>query len=260
MKRIIVDFTRRLFGVHLIYEKLCTINEKSNTIDENLNKLSIAMQTLVNAQRFISAIGNCEWLRYKSFIPGGWAMDNVALYTLFRIITHMKPKNVLEFGLGQSSLMIHQYAAFYENVQALTIEHDSEWISFFCNGIPEYIKMSIKQVDVECIEYSGFETLTYKNVETLKDGCWYDFFIVDGPFGSDHYSRSQIIEMVNENLPERFCILIDDSNRIGEEETIKELCKILTNQKREYHIINYHGEKTMHTVICSSDLKFLTSL
>lgn len=245
MKQRIRNFIRRVFGLLRLSDKL--------------DRIDIATQALINAQRLKAVAENCQWLKYKSFITGRWAMDNAALYTLCRILNNMKPKNILEFGLGQSSFMIHQYANFYEDVSALTIEHDKEWITFFMNGIQKDIHISTKQYDKEFVKYKEFETLTYKNMNELQ-GEVYDFFVVDGPFGSEHYSRSQIIDFVQENLPERFCILIDDSERNGEKETIEEVCKIFTNQKIEYYVVNYPGEKKEHTVICSNNLKFLTSL
>jgi hypothetical protein len=149
MKRRIIKFVRKLVGTDGLIKN---------------------MQTIMNAQFFRGIIEDCEWLDYKSFAPGGWAMDNAALYTLFRILNDVKPKNILEFGLGQSSKMVHQYANFSENVTALTIEHDSRWIDFFCNGIPENIKINVKQFDTEIVNYNGFETLTYKNVDTIFNG------------------------------------------------------------------------------------------
>jgi hypothetical protein len=84
MKRKIIKFVRRLAGT------------------SGLDDLHDKIQTLVNAQFFRGTIEDCEWLKYRSFSPGGWAMDNAALYTLFRILNDVKPKNILEFGLGQS--------------------------------------------------------------------------------------------------------------------------------------------------------------
>ncbi|MDR2865579.1 MAG: hypothetical protein LBV68_08225 [Spirochaetaceae bacterium] len=88
----------------------------------------------------------------------------------------------------------------------------------------------------------------------------YDFIVVDGPFGYPRYARPQIIDIVKAGMPKRFCILFDDSERIGEQDTIKVVCKILANNNTGYLIRDYVGEKNQHTIICSPDLKFLTSL
>ena len=248
----LVDLVRKALGIPCLEHKL-------NNIDGTLGSFCGTIKTLLNSQIFRSAIEDCDWLKYKSFVPGGWAMDNAGLYTLFRVINNMKPKRILEFGLGQSSLMIHQYTSFYNDAIALTIEHDTEWTEFFMKGIQGCIKIEVAQHDTEFVEYNSFRTLRYKNIEKFTDK-WYDFFVVDGPFGSEHYSRSQIIDIVKAGLPDRFCIFIDDSDRCGEKETIGEICTVLANRKIEYHRAEYFGEKNQHAVLCSKDLKFLTSL
>jgi hypothetical protein len=45
---------------------------------------------------------------------------------------------------------------------------------------------------------------------------------------------------------------MDDTEREGEKDTIRTICETLEDE--------YTGEKNQHTVICSEDLKFLTSL
>jgi hypothetical protein len=215
---------------------------------------------IIDAQLFRGVIEDCEWIKHKSFAPGGWAMDNAALYTLFRILNDVRPKNVLEFGLGQSSKMVHQYATFIEDTKALTIEHDDEWINFCCKSIQKDINMNIQHIDEEIVVYNGVETLSYKNIDEITNVGGYDLIIVDGPFGSPRYSRSQIINIVSGNLPKQFCILMDDSNRKGEKETIKAICKIFEDKKTNYFIKEYASGKKSHTVICSDDLKFLKTL
>jgi len=239
MRQRILNFIRRIIGT------------------EQLIKTQTEIR---NFQLFRGAIQDCQWLKYKSFSAGGWAMDNAALYTLFRILNDVKPKNILEFGLGQSSKMVHQYATFTENVNALTIEHDNEWIDFFCNGIQKGINLNIRQLDMKIIKYNVCETLSYKGLDNIIRGDKYDLIIVDGPFGSDHYSRSQVISLVPQGLSDIFCIFMDDSNRKGEIETIQEVCKKLSNEKIKYCIHHYDGEKTNHTIICSENLRFLTTL
>ncbi|MDR2529249.1 MAG: glycosyltransferase family 4 protein [Synergistaceae bacterium] len=217
----------------------------------------LGTQTILNAQLFRGIIEDSAWLKYKSFAPGGMALDNAALYTLYRIMNDTKPKNILEFGLGQSSIIIHQYAAFF-NAKALTIEHDNDWINFFTSSINN-VDLNIKQHELEIINFMGFETLAYKNINEIKNGQ-YDFICVDGPFGSKRYSRSQIIDMAD-SLSEQFCIFIDDSQRKGEKETLNELIKILKHKMQaELYCRNYIGEKNQHTLVCSKHLKFLTCL
>ena len=204
-----------------------------------------------NAKLLKKAVENCKWLKYKSFKPGFWAMDNAALYTLFHILDSGKPKKIMEFGLGQSSKMVHQYALFSENAAAVTIEHNREWAAAFCKDLPEELKINIHYFDIENISMHGHETLTYKNIAGIWGEGGYDFIIVDGPFGSKHYSRSQIITIAEYGLPEQFCIFMDDTERRGEKETVKEISKVLGEKGINHWITEYKGIRKRHTIICS---------
>jgi hypothetical protein len=245
MKKLILNMIRRICGTKGLIEKLDIIQRQN--------------QTILNAQIFQNAISDCVWLKYKSFSPGGWAMDNAGFYTLFRILNDVKPKNIVEFGLGQSSKMVHQYALFSSGVSALTIEHDDKWIEFLREGSSKDIAIKCEIFETLTIDYKGFKTLTYKNIDRLNTIAT-DLYIVDGPFGSYRYSRPQIINIVQKGLKNRFCIFIDDTERQGEKDTVKEICEILQNSSIKYCIREYFGEEKYHTVICSDDLKYLTSL
>ncbi len=227
-------------------------------IIENQHTIIITQTEILKAQIFNSSIEGCEWLVNKSFSPGVWAADYGLLYTLFRVVTEMKPNNILEFGLGQSSKIIHQYANFFK-VKATTCEHDSEWISFFNEGKCGEYPIDITQVELEEIEYKGEKTLSIKNIDKLFEGNQFDLIVVDAPFGSDHYSRSQIITLAEHNLSKRFCIIIDDYERVGEQETVNDVLKLLEDNDVKYCCKQYYSSKS-HFLICSQELKFLTSL
>ncbi|WP_295679019.1 hypothetical protein [uncultured Fibrobacter sp.] len=215
-------------------------------------------QESLAAITFSNAIQESEWLKYKSFYPGRWAVEYTFLLTLFRIFEHHKFTNLLEFGLGQTSRMVHQYAVFY-NVPAITVEHDNEWIEFTRKDTHNAYPINVKILPLEMVDYNGYKTRTYQGIKTAFENQKFDFILVDGPFGSEHYSRSQIIQLAENNLAKTFCVIIDDCNRIGEQETIAEVESALKNNGIKYAISKYNGLSDF-VVICSEDLKFLTSL
>lgn len=225
---------------------------------ESQNLQNRMAQESLAAITFSNAIQNSEWLKYKSFYPGRWAIEYTFLLTLFRIFEHHRFTNLLEFGLGQTSRMVHQYAAFY-NVPAITVEHDADWVAFTKKDIHNAYPINVKILPLEMIDYKGFSTRTYQGIKTSFENQKFDFILVDGPFGSEHYSRSQIIQLAENNLAETFCIIIDDCNRIGEQETVAEVENVLKNIGVKYAINKYNGLSD-YVVICSEDLKFLTSL
>ena len=225
---------------------------------ESQNLQNRMAQESLAAITFSNTIQNSEWLKYKSFYPGRWAVEYTFLLTLFRIFEHHRFTNLLEFGLGQTSRMVHQYAAFH-NVPAITVEHDTEWIDFTRKDTHNAYPINVKILPLEMVDYNGYKTRTYQGVKTAFENQKFDFILVDGPFGSEHYSRSQIIQLAKSNLAETFCIIIDDCNRIGEQETVAEVEKELKSRSIKYAINKYYGLSD-YVVICSEDLKFLASL
>ena len=237
------------------------VNYSTNLHNNHQEQIAL-LKAIHGGVKFQQAIQDCPWLKIKGFSLGDfhYAMDALALHNLFRILEDVKPKNILEFGLGQSSKLVHQYAEYFQT-NALTIEHDGDWIIYMKTHAPD-VKFNIRQADLEKIKINNVETVSYKNVEKLfsflPDGG--TLIIVDGPPYQPHYSRPQILSFVSQ-LEKDFCIFIHDSQRIGEKETIAQLHNELSNKKIEFLQRDYHWSSVQqHTVLCSKSWKFLTSI
>ena len=234
--------------------KRLRITELLNRQSEINKKQAEVLKGLV----FNNTISDSEWLQYKGFSPGAWAADYGLLYTLYRVLNGMKPQSIIEFGLGQSSKMIHQYANYYQ-VSAITCEHDNEWVKFFLNECGKNYPLNIKLIELKELVYKGYKTLSYKNINREFEKDKFDLILVDGPFGSEHFSRPQIIDFAKNNLKPEFCIILDDCEREGERETVNEVIRVLGDCNIDYAFTTYCSSKK-HTLICSKNLKFLTSL
>ena len=240
------------------YDKIVKRNHHLNALSEQNDNIIRQQQELFKAHKYHDTVADYEWLKYKGISPGGWAVDYAFCYTLARTLNAMHPENILECGLGQSSRLVHQYATFY-GVQAVTCEHDEKWVSFFKKEIGEKYSINIQKLELEEQDVKGQVTLTYKGITNVFHDTSFDLLIIDGPFGSPHYSRSQAIELCKNNLKERFCIIIDDTERLGEQETVEEIINLLNKNGVDFAIATYSSIKS-HTLICSKDLSFLTSL
>lgn len=208
---------------------------------------------------FHSAIKDSIWFKKQALNPGRWALGYPALYVLYRVLSEMKPHSILEFGLGESTKMTYQYIDFYRDCQLLVIEHDSKWKDTFCQnvaGIEEYIKV----VPVEKIERKKKIRYKYVDLIPLIKTQLYDLIIIDGPFGSKRDSRAQILDVIeNDLLADSFVIIIDDSDRKGEKDTIKKVCSLLNKKGIIYRKGIYYGNSNT-TVICSEQYRLFTSL
>lgn len=231
---------------------------KDSSIYNRLLRIERTQTEILKGLVFNSTIVDSEWLKYRSFSPGEWAADFGLLYTLYRVLNGMKPKSIMEFGLGQSSKMVHQYANYFK-IDAVTFEHDANWVKFFKEGRDGEYEVNVHLSELENIKYKDFETVTYKDLKKDLDGKKYDLVLVDGPFGSDHYSRTEVIGIAKNNLKDQFCIIMDDTERIGEQETVQEVLEVLKSNEIDFCYRTYNSTKN-HTLICSPNFKFLTSL
>lgn len=233
------------------------LEKQQRQLNQEIENISRIQWELYQATRFHDIIIDSPWLRYKSFSLGGWAADYGLMYTLFRTLNAMKPMNILEFGLGQTSKMIHQYAKYY-NANAITCEHDEKWVEFFNNKDGDY-PVNVQLMNLQTVEYKGKSTLTYENCSKIFSNQQFNLILVDGPFGSEHFSRSQIIDLAKKNLAPHFCIIIDDYERPGEQETMNEVQNVLKENNIHFCCRIYSAEK-QHMLICSPDLVFLTTM
>jgi len=218
------------------------------------------LKELNYADVFNSTIYKSDWLTDKTFSPTSYAIGYPLLYVLYRILDEQHPMNILEFGLGQSTKLFHQYSAFYMEAHITTLEHDPKWIEFFSNKKPVPANAEISVVESEIIRYKGFKTRSIKDLEQHVSDKKFDLILVDAPTVFKRYSRSQILKLVPRNIdPCHFIIIIDDSQRRGERDTCRELEKSFKDQNIEFCKNEYCGIKSS-ALYCSADYKFLTTL
>ena len=132
---------------------------------------------------FNNAIANSTWLLNKSFYPGRWAAGYPLLYILYRIYNDIKPSNILELGLGESTKLLYQYYKANPTCTIKIIEQDREWLDFFCNEFYD-ISGYTSLIEIKKTIISDFEVNEYDNLISHIDGKQYDFICVDGPKGS----------------------------------------------------------------------------
>lgn len=248
------NFLWRLLGISRILNSQKEILSKLNNIDRY-------QREIYYAELFHDTIKDSQWLLKKTISPTGASFNYASLYFLYRTLDKMRPTRILEFGLGQSSKLIHQYVNFYKDTYAVTYEHDVKWIDFFKKETEQIYDINVRVADLENVYYKQQLTLSYKGVcEELK-GQKFDVILVDGPYGTEHYSRSQIINIVPDCLNKSFCIMLHDSERKGEKETIFELTNIL-NKNEIKHVTSTipHTKFQDMYVWCSEDLEYLFTI
>lgn len=234
-------------------------NEKIEQIHQAIYENRRWIQEVYWGQKFSFAIRGSKWLVKANFNVGHWALGFPALYILFRVLNAIKPKSIIEFGLGESTRMTFQYVQSFPDVKLQVIEQNQDWFDFFVVEVPGITK-NVKMLPVEKRNVYSYETSVYSNLIENISGQKYDLVLIDGPVGSPNFSRSQLIDIIEYDLlDDNFVILLDDYDRTGEQQTAAKCLDLLHKKGVVYNCGSYRGEKTM-LAICSERYKYLTDL
>ena len=247
--------------INMVSDKLYDTNNAvlgiGTDVEARLKHYSVLNAEPYWANVYHDTINNTNWLNNKSVSPGRWAVSYIVLYVLYRILDEVKPQSILECGLGQSSKLTIQYADAH-NADLTICENNPDWLAFFQRQFPT-ADMYTKILDTEMIHVvPEYESRTYVGFKSLIGDKKFNLILIDGPLGSAHFSRPQILDVVD-NLDKSFVILLDDMNRIGEQEIFNLLKKKLHEKHIEFKEGGYESDKRLG-LICSPDLEWLTTM
>ena len=203
-----------------------------------------------------------QWIEnLPSISPGRWAVGYNYLYVMTRILNELQPHSVLDLGLGVSSTLISCYFTFKDDKEDIhtIVEHNNDWIRFYLKQHP--LSKASNIIICNCVEekINGQPYYVYEGLKERLANKKYSVISVDGPIGSDKYSRRDILKLLPTILEDSFVIVFDDVNRIGEQKTIDEIKSILKDEKIMYHTGIYSGESDC-CVIASDDNQYFCSL
>lgn len=240
------------------------IKKIKRLIEENRNYHKAILRKLDElewAHVYHDSIKGKKWLEGLPLNIGRWAGNYPFFYFLQRILDEVGPKKILEFGLGESTKMINAYIEHYRNVdEYLIIEHNKNWKEQFLNKNKSSEVLDIRICELEEKEFKNKSYKSYKYLSNIIQDKKFDFYLIDGPFASTHYSRFDcMLCFSNISKTDNFIILLDDSHRKGEKETLKELKANFKNKDIEYFTRSYSGVKSF-TLIVSTDHKYILSL
>ena len=122
----------------------------------------------------------------------------------------------------------------------------------------------ISHCNLERFKYDDKDNLKYKDLNDTIKNQQFDLIIIDGPQGwlptspvtLQEFPRSNIWDLVETNLKEDFVIIIDDYDRMGEQNTVKILKERLHECEIEYDFFVIGGLKKQ-AVLFSRKFKFI---
>lgn len=150
---------------------------------------------------------------------GGGAINRETADKLVELLTEYRPWNILEFGLGTSSIILHSWANT-NKTKCLTVEGDLTWIDHYRSEIEKNDMLVTYDQDQEITVLDGRSMVPSGEYIHLLDPN-VDFVFVDGPIGYPYkYPRIQVVDLIQYLDPGGFTIVIHDSQRDGEKNTI----------------------------------------
>lgn len=223
---------------------------------EKQNKILTHTREMEWAHIYHDSIRGREYLETLSLNVGRWAGNYTFFYLLNRILHDFEPKKILELGLGESTKFVEIVLKHkLKNSQHLVIEHDKNWKKDFLKKNEIHANTQINLCELVEIEYDKKLVKCYKDFEQNLSQK-FDLYIIDGPLGSQHYSRFDMV-YIGEclNVGDEFIFIIDDYHRKGEQETVSVLKKTLYEKGLDFSFSVYHGNKSV-AILTSKKYKF----
>lgn len=167
------------------------------------------LQSLYWGQIFNSTIVGSNWYVNQAISPGRWAVGYEFLYVLYRTLDEIRPKSILELGLGQSTKLTSQYAG-KEQINHIVVEHNPQWKTFFENGwdcLSKYTKICISPlIEVNGIGNKYYE---YQKIAEIVNNQKFNLILIDGPFGGGRlFFKKRYTAYASRNIGGRLCFII----------------------------------------------------
>ena len=150
------------------------------------------------------------------YFPIQWGGNYSLLYLILRVIQTVKPKNVIELGVGQTTLLIDELrikAGFEFDV--VSLEHDQFWAT----EMGKQVSHDITHAPLVTKRVSGKKVSCYNLENAPLTDRKFDLMVVDGPIGTIFWSRICALEILKEHSSEEFSVIFDDYQRFGERQS-----------------------------------------
>ncbi|MGH6984815.1 MAG: hypothetical protein ACREEI_11375 [Stellaceae bacterium] len=151
------------------------------------------------------------------FYPVSGAANFSLLYLLARSFAELPISQVVEFGAGQSTVLIDRLASrWQEPVVVTTFEQDAYWAA----AIGQKVRHPIVYAPLVRTTV-GDRTVAFYDPTRFADLARPDLVLIDGPTAytvSSRYDRVGSVNFLTTRLADEFAVIFDDGERGGEAE------------------------------------------
>lgn len=223
-------------------------------------KFFLQAKELEWAHVYHDSIRGISWLENLPLNVGRWACGYPLLYVLHRILSDYRPSSIIEFGLGESSKFISTYLEQeLTNSTHVIVEQSTEWREAFKARFKLSDRTEILICESAQEKVNGHLSNRYTGLagHTVKK---HDLYLIDGPIGTPRYSRYDMVQCIkNFEQGDEFIMIVDDFERAGEKESVKDLLALLNQKGIKVHQGVYPGS-SVALVIATEKYRYATSL
>lgn len=196
----------------------------------------------LHAENIFQGLFNQQCLNFgvrNDFYPVGAAASYSLMYLLTRIMKELPIRNVIEFGSGQSTVLIDRIKE--AGCSHIAYEQNTLWANILRSRLSD---CDLRESAMTPMEHNG---ITYLGFQTLEIQP-FDLLLVDGPIGTDEFSRFACVPLIEANVSREFVIIFDDASRPGEQDTISHVTDLLSKNKVDFKL-NYLSGRTTQALI-----------
>ncbi|MCU4177709.1 class I SAM-dependent methyltransferase [Carboxylicivirga sp. N1Y90] len=172
----------------------------------------------------------------------GWAGSPDFLLKLIELVITESPKYVLELGSGVSSIILGLALNRFTNGQLVSVDHEAD----FAQKTRKFIDVNKLNGTVEVnhcplCEYQYNESSwKWYDLSKIKLENKIDLLVVDGPPRKIQMkSRFPALPVLREKLSLEATIVLDDANRLNEQQVIKDWESYLIENDLQFDLFDY---------------------
>jgi hypothetical protein len=192
--------------------------------------------------------------------PFGGSANAGLLYFLGRFSKEFTDLNILELGMGQTTLLLNSFSLNQKN--HIAYDDNEFWVQNIKTKLMynETSKLNFKNLEQVVVNKNN--TNFYKDLNDEMKDQYIDLVIVDGPKGSKKLSRSGIIPLLVKKFTsqDNLVVIFDDTHRRPEFESFELLVKMLKQENQwdsNYKIKYINASKSQACIIKGQ--KYLSS-
>lgn len=178
-----------------------------------------------------------------SLLPVGSAGNASLLYVLVRALRELGFEHALEFGGGVSSSVLSRALDAGLVQRATTVEHDPAWAAQVSKAASHRVMLST----LTPIRVGPHATDFYADAARIDLGG-NALVLLDGPIGTPRRSRLGIVPFLERHVPDRLLLVLDDCDRLGEQDTIDEVRRLLRSRAIPFGEREIRGAKWQHLI------------